>query len=91
LAFDVPLHSSLLPDRGSLRCTSFCSLPRFTDVPAPTRPSPQVSHSMLRRFSSAAELLLAPLLAPPTARVLSGGRLSTSLAAMRAHKSQWVW
>lgn len=49
------------------------------------------SLSLPRKFCGAAERLLARVLAPRSALVVTGGRLSRSLVAMRAHASQWVW
>jgi hypothetical protein len=60
--------------------------------PGAMPPTPlQASHGVARKFLSVVELLLAPALAPRGAAVLTGGSLRASLAAMAAHRSQWVW
>ncbi|KAI8476247.1 MAG: N-acetylglucosaminylphosphatidylinositol de-N-acetylase family protein [Monoraphidium minutum] len=50
-----------------------------------------VSLRLPRKFLSAADVSLSRALAPRGALVLAGGALRTSLSAMRAHASQWVW
>ncbi|KIY98423.1 N-acetylglucosaminylphosphatidylinositoldeacetylase [Monoraphidium neglectum] len=50
-----------------------------------------VSLGLPRKFLSIADTWLSRTLAPRGALVLAGGSLGTSLAAMRAHASQWVW
>ena len=53
--------------------------------------APQLSLRAPRKFLSALDAPLSRALAPRGALVLAGGSVATSLAALRAHASQWVW
>lgn len=74
-----------------------CSLMRFPQASQSDHPCThvyrpwQVSLGLPRKFLSIADTWLSRTLAPRGALVLAGGSLGTSLAAMRAHASQWVW